>query len=88
MPMLGGKMSEVVDMKFVEDVVLALQSDGKGGNELETVAEDEELLDELGTKDGTGTGVVGNNAAGSNLALFPGPGTLNSGKMVLKLKLT
>ena len=79
-------MSEVVDMKFVEDVVLALQSDGKGGNELETVAE--VLLDELGTKDGTGTGVVGNNAAGSNLALFPGPGTLNSGKMVLKLKLT
>ena len=37
-------------------------SDGKGGNVLETVAEDEELL-ELETKDGTGTGVVGNNAA-------------------------
>ena len=80
-------MSEVVDMKFVEDVVLAILSEGKGGNELETVAEDEVLLDELGTKEGTGTGVVGNNAAGSNLA-FPGPGTLNSGKMVLKLKLT
>lgn len=77
-------MSEDVDMKFVEDVVLEL-SDSKGGNVLETVAEDEELL-ELGTKDGTGTGVVGNNAAGSNLA-FPGPGTCISGKIVLKLKL-
>ena len=56
-------MSEVVDMKFGPDDIVVLElSDGKGGNELEIVTEDEELL-ELGTKDGTGTGVVGNNAA-------------------------
>ena len=48
--------------------ILLELSDGKGGNVLETVAEDEELL-ELETKDGTGTGVVGNNAA-ENMNIF------------------
>ena len=80
MPMPGGKISDV-DLKSEADVALLDVNEGNGGNAVDTDV-DVVVLDDgkLG-----GTGVVGNNDA--NLSEL-GPETLNSGKIVLRLKLT
>ena len=78
--MPGGKISDV-DLKSEADVALLDVNEGNGGNAVDTDV-DVVVLDDgkLG-----GTGVVGNNDA--NLSEL-GPETLNSGKIVLRLKLT
>ena len=80
MPMPGGKISDV-DLKSEAEVALLDVNEGNGGNAVDTDV-DVVVLDDgkLG-----GTGVVGNNDA--NLSEL-GPETLNSGKIVLRLKLT
>ena len=79
--MPGGKISDV-DLKSEAEVALLDVNEGNGGKAVDT---DEEVvvLDDDGKLGGTG--VVGNNDA--NLSEF-GPETLNSGKIVLRLKLT
>lgn len=78
--MPGGKISDV-DLKSEAEVALLDVNEGNGGNAVDTDV-DVVVLDDgkLG-----GTGVVGNNDA--NLSEL-GPETLNSGKIVLRLKLT
>ena len=80
--MPGGKISDV-DLKSEAEVALLDVNDGSGGSAVDT-DDDVVALDEVDGKLG-GTGVVGNNDA--NLSEF-GPDTLNSGKIVLRLKLT
>ena len=79
--MPGGKISDV-DLKSEADVALLDVNEGSGGNAVDT-DDDVVVLDDDGKLGGTG--VVGNNDA--NLSEL-GPETLNSGKMVLRLKLT
>ena len=81
MPMPGGKISDV-DLKSEAEVALLEVKEGKGGSAVDTEVE-VVVLDDDGKLGGTG--VVGNNDA--NLSEL-GPETLNSGKMVLRLKLT
>ena len=79
--MPGGKISDV-DLKSEAEVALLDVNEGNGGKAVDT---DEEVvvLDDDGKLGGTG--VVGNNDASLSEL---GPVTLNSGKMVLRLKLT
>ena len=79
--MPGGKISDV-DLKSEAEVALLDVNEGNGGNAVDTDV-DVVVLDDDGKLGGTG--VVGNNDA--NLSEL-GPETLNSGKMVLRLKLT
>ena len=79
--MPGGKISDV-DLKSEADVALLDVNEGNGGNAVDT-DDDVVVLDDDGKLGGTG--VVGNNDA--NLSEL-GPETLNSGKIVLRLKLT
>lgn len=81
MPIPGGKISDV-DLKSEAEVALLDVNEGSGGNAVDT-DDDVVVLDDDGKLGGTG--VVGNNDA--NLSEL-GPETLNSGKMVLRLKLT
>ena len=81
MPIPGGKISDV-DLKSEADVALLDVNEGSGGNAVDTDV-DVVVLDDDGKLGGTG--VVGNNDA--NLSEL-GPETLNSGKIVLRLKLT
>ena len=79
--MPGGKISDV-DLKSEAEVALLDVNEGSGGNTVDT-DDDVVVLDDDGKLGGTG--VVGNNDA--NLSEL-GPETLNSGKIVLRLKLT
>ena len=81
MPIPGGKISDV-DLKSEAEVALLDVNEGNGGNAVDTDV-DVVVLDDDGKLGGTG--VVGNNDA--NLSEL-GPETLNSGKIVLRLKLT
>ena len=81
MPIPGGKISDV-DLKSEAEVALLDVNEGSGGNAVDT-DDDVVVLDDDGKLGGTG--VVGNNDA--NLSEL-GPETLNSGKIVLRLKLT